>query len=225
MQGRPAIDPDQRPLCDLPSQVNTAADVLVHLRKDHRVVTQDSAEVLQNSLAPYGYWYCNRDQKYIGANVGKPSPDGMRPFTYKKCKFCPAMPLVFQHMHHSQLVHDGNAVIEPDDTPPAVPGSTTAIPPLKEVFSTHVPIIRHIPPVVRPEIAELFRYALQGALDARNSEEAVQRFTKVMLLPAALLGAPKLSGSEASGAGHHTVINSIKRRIIMWRVGPTPALD
>ena len=101
---RPAIEPDHCPLCLTPVSLKSAADVIAHRRKGHGVVSQVSAETLQTYLAPYGYWYCNRDQKYIRALEGKPSPDGMRPYISRKCEFCPSMPLAFQPMHPSQLV-------------------------------------------------------------------------------------------------------------------------
>ena len=72
------------------------------------------------------------------------------------------------------------------------------MPSLKEVCSTYIPLVRHIPPVVLPDVAELFRWALQRAVDATDPYESVQRFTRVMMLPAAILAAPKLRSTEAT---------------------------
>ena len=93
----------------------------------------------------------------------------------------------------------------------------------KEVRSTHMPLVRHIPPQVLPDVAEVFSWALQHAVDATDPYDSVQRFTRVRMLvgaqgPAAVLAAPKLRSTDATGAGHHTKINIIKRRI-MRRIG------
>ena len=39
------------------------------------------------------------------------------------------------------------------------------------------------------------------------------------MLPTAILAAPKIRSTEAAGSGHHPMINIMKRKIIMWRIG------
>ena len=127
-------------------------------------------------------------------------------------------------MDPSEVVADERATTVTDDPPPlnvlrSVQRESTAMPSLKHLCSTHIPLVRHIPPAVLPDAAGFFRRALQRAVDATDPYESVQRFTRVMMLPAAVLAAPKLRSIEASGAGHQTIVNIIKGRIIVWRIG------
>ena len=96
---------------------------------------------------------------------------------------------------------------------------TVPLPSLQEVCSTNIPPFRHIPLEVAAELAERFRHALQCAVDATENGEALLRFTEVLLHLAALLSALKLRSTGAAEAGHHTVVNTIKKRIVMWRIG------
>ena len=59
--------------------------------------------------------YCNGDHKFIGSKVGKPSPNGMRPYIYQKCKFYPTLPSMFLPMDPSQLVADERATTVGDE--------------------------------------------------------------------------------------------------------------
>ena len=96
----------------------------------------------------------------------------------------------------------------------ATPNRTVPHLSLQEVFSTHISLVRNIPLEVAAEITELFRHALQGAIDASENGEA--HFTKILLLPAALLSAAKIRYTEAAGARNQTVVNTIKKRIVTW---------
>ena len=109
----------------------------------------------------------------------------------KKCK-----PSVFQPMDPSQLVTNERATTVTDNPPPlnvlrSVQRESATMLSLKKVCPTHIPLVRHIPPVVLPDVAELFRWALQRAVDAVDPYESAQRFTRVMMLLAAVLAAPK----------------------------------
>ena len=168
--------------------------------------------------------------RYIVVSEGKALPQGLRPFTYKKCVLCPAgtRPPVFRPMHPSQLVYDGNAVLKPDDTPPppttehsAVQSGNDQFPSLRDVCTTYIHMLSHIPISTRPDGADLFRQSLNDSVDAVEGTpyNAVQKFTKLSLLPACLLAAPKLKQTEAVGAGHHTLGDTMKRRIVLWRLG------
>ena len=153
------------------------------------------------------------EQNALSRAEGKAIPDGLRPFTYKKWVRCPAgtLPPVFRHMLPSQLVYDGNAVLEPDNTPPPPPTEHSAVqsgndqfPSLRDVCTTYIPMLSHIPISIRPDVADLFRQSLNDSVDAVEGTpyNAVQKFTKLFLLPACLLAAPKLKQTEAVGAGH-----------------------
>ena len=121
----PAITPDACPLCP-PSdklRIKTVADVISHCRRVHKTLPTRSdgidIETMQAFRAQYGYLYWNSHIRYIGVSERHALPDGMRPFTYKKCDLCPTVtpPPVFRPMHPSQLVYDSNPVLEPDNTP------------------------------------------------------------------------------------------------------------
>ena len=131
-------------------------------------------------------------------------------------------------MHPSQLVYDGNAVLEPDNTPPRpahhrtqrrikwkrpVPQSARC------VYNIHPHVKSHLS--IRPDVADLFRQSLNDSIDAVEGTpyNAVQKFTKLFLLPTCLLAAPKLKQTEAVGAGHHTLADTMIRRIVLWRLG------
>ena len=82
-------------------------------------------------------------------------------------------------------------------------------------------MLSHIPISIRPDVADLFRQSWNDPVDAVEGTpyNAVQKFTKLFLLPACLLAAPKLKQTEAVGAGHHTLAYTMKRRIVLWRLG------
>ena len=42
---------------------------------------------------------------------------------------------------------------------------------------------------------------------------------KLLMLPKALLAAPRVKRSDTTGAEHHTFVNIVKRRIMQWRLG------
>ena len=142
----------------------------------------------------------------------------MRPYTYRKCEFCPSTPPAFQPMHPSQLVPGDEPILEPEGTLPgtekATSNRTAHLPYLQEVCSIHISLVRHIPPEVATETADLFRHALQGAVDATENGEALLRFTKIPLLPAAPLSAPKLRSTEATGTRHHTIVKPVSAKDI-----------
>ena len=235
-QHQQSITPDACPP-NPPSEklrIKTVADVISPCRRVHKTLPIRSdgtdIEIMQTFLALYGYWYCNSHMRYIGVSEGKALPDGLRPFTYKKCDRCPAgtRPPVFRPMHPSQLVYDGNAVFEPDNTPPPAHHRTQRrtkwkrpVPRLRDVCTTYIPMLSHIPMSIRPDDADLFRQSLNDSVDAVEGTpyNAVQKFTKLFLLPACLFAAPKLKPTEAVGAGHHTLADTMKRRIVLWRLG------
>ena len=82
-------------------------------------------------------------------------------------------------------------------------------------------MLTHIPISIRPAVADLFRQSLNDSVDAVEGTpyNAVQKFTKLFLLPTCLLAAPKLRQTEAVGAGHHTLADTMKLRIVLWRLG------
>ena len=132
---------------------------------------------------------------------------------------------MFRAMHHSQLVHDGRSFLEPDHSPPnesndEMDGENDGgqLPTLHEVCATHVPVLTHIPLAVK---AQPFRRILQLAVDPAESESnnALDCFIKLLMLPKALLAAARIKSSETSGAGRHTFINVMKRRVRQWRLG------
>ena len=73
-------------------------------------------------------------------------------------------------------------------------------------------MLTHIPISIRPAVADLFRQSLNDSVDAVEGTpyNAVQKFTKLFLLPTCLLAAPKLRQTEAVGAGHHTLADTMK---------------
>ena len=82
-------------------------------------------------------------------------------------------------------------------------------------------MLSHIRISTGPDIADLFRQSLNVSVDAVKGTpyNAVQKFTKLFLLPACLLAAPKLKQTEAVGAGHHTLADTMKRHILLWCLG------
>ena len=67
----------------------------------------------------------------------------------------------------------------------------------------------------------MFQQSLKDSVDAVEGTpyNAVQKFIQRFLLPACLLAAPKLKQPEAVGAGHHTLADTMKRSIVLWRLG------
>ena len=55
----------------------------------------------------------------------------------------------------------------------------------------------------------MFRQSLNASVDGVTLYNAVQNFTKLFLLPACLLAAPKPKQTEAVGAEHHTLPDTI----------------
>lgn len=96
--------------------------------------------------------------------IGKALLDGLRPYTFKKCALCPpgTAPPTFHPMYHSQLVHDDNAVLEPDDIPRNIVADGNGLgqnydnqpPTLRHVCMTYIPILTNIPLPVWPDVAE-----------------------------------------------------------------------
>ena len=87
--------------------------------------------------------------------------------------------------------------------------------------ATNIPVLTHILLAFKAKIAQLFRRVLQRALDAAESESknALECFIKLLMLPKALLAAPRVKRSETAGAGHHNFLNIMQRRILQWRLG------
>ena len=52
-----------------------------------------------------------------------------------------------------------------------------------------------------------------------SSGYCVSLSIRLLLIPACLLAAPRLSGTEAINAGHHTHAAVLRRRIVLWRLG------
>ena len=84
-------------------------------------------------------------------------------------------------------------------------------PRLRDVCTTYIPMLTHIPISIRPDVADLFRQSLNDSGNAVEGtpHNAVQNFIKLFLLPACLLAAPKLKQTEAVGAEHHTLADTI----------------
>ena len=129
-------------------------------------------------------------------------------------------------------MYDGNAVLEHDNTPPppalsltsensAVQNGNDRFPSLRDVCTTYIPMLTHIPISISPGVADLFRQSLNDSVHAVEGTpyNAVQKFIKLFLLSACLLAAPKLKQREAVWAGPHTLAETMKRRIVLWRLG------
>ena len=165
-----------------PLKIRSVAGVVIHLRRKHKCVTSEDIESTQAFVAQYGYWYCKTHKTYNGTREGKPSPNGMRPYTYSQCIPCrkQTTPMMFRAMHHSQLVHDGPEFLEPEHSPPnesknEMDGESDSgrLPSLHEVCATHIPVLTHIPLAVKAEIAQIFRRVLQCAVDAAESKSNI----------------------------------------------------
>ena len=103
----------------------------------------------------------------------------------------------------------------------AIQSGDDQFPRLRDVCTTYISMLSYIPISIRPDVADLFRQSLNDSVDAVEGTRynAVQKFTKLFLPPACLLAALKLKQTESVGAGHHTLADTMKRRIVLWRVG------
>lgn len=90
------------------------------------------------------------------------------------------------------------------------------MPPLKEIFCTKVPIVKHIPQRVRHEIRDALSKTVWAAANS-STNTATTRWTALFLFPAAVLALPPptIPGTDRSTS----VINIFRDRLSRWTRG------
>lgn len=243
---RPLPQPHTCPLCPTTAActARSVSQFLAHLRNRHSITSRRGAprrtelDRLNQTLAMMGMWYCFPHRRYLGTTVGPPHCEGLFTFSYIRRPQCAVdtSPPRYVPVSPCQLAADTDAApnttcasIVADTPPPTMainlelaPSADQPLPALQEIFTTHVPIISHIPTKFRPALADVLSDACNAAALAteENTEDRLTAFTKLFLFAPVLLANPSHSASpERYHAQQPTNAEIYRTRIELWRKG------